>query len=33
MEDGKIVEMGDVSILEKPQTDALKAYLSNVFLW
>ena len=33
MEDGKIVESGDVSILENPQTDELKEYLSNVFMW
>ena len=33
MEDGKIVEMGDVSILDEPKTEELKAYLSNVFMW
>lgn len=33
MQDGKIIEHGNVSILEKPQTDELKDYLSNVFLW
>lgn len=33
MEDGKIVESGNVSILEAPKTDELKEYLSNVFLW
>lgn len=33
MENGKIVEEGDVSILEHPQTEALKRYLSNVFYW
>lgn len=33
MEDGKIVEMGDVSILEQPQTKELQQYLSNVFVW
>lgn len=33
MKDGKIVEMGDVSILEDPQTNELKDYLSNVFMW
>ncbi len=32
MEDGKIVEMGDVSILGEPQTPELKQYLSNVFV-
>lgn len=33
MEDGKIVEMGDVEILENPKTEELKNYLSNVFVW
>ena len=33
MEDGKIVEAGDVEILENPQTEELKNYLSNVFMW
>ncbi len=33
MKDGKIIEMGDVSILDHPNTDELKDYLSNVFLW
>jgi len=33
MKDGKIIEMGDVSILENPETEELKDYLSNVFLW
>jgi polar amino acid transport system ATP-binding protein len=33
MEDGKIIEQGPVSILDKPQTKELKDYLSNVFLW
>lgn len=33
MKDGEIVEMGDVSILEQPQTEELKDYLSNVFVW
>jgi len=33
MEDGKIVEMGDVEILDNPKTEELKNYLSNVFLW
>jgi len=33
MEDGKIIEAGDVSILDNPQTDELKKYLSNVFMW
>jgi len=33
MQDGKIVEMGDVKILEHPQTEELKSYLSNVFMW
>ncbi len=33
MEDGKIVEMGDVDILDNPKTKELKNYLSNVFLW
>lgn len=31
MENGKIIEMGDVDILSNPKTDELKAYLSNVF--
>ena len=33
MDCGKIVEMGHVDILENPQTDELKKFLSNVFLW
>jgi polar amino acid transport system ATP-binding protein len=33
MQDGRIVEMGDVSILDNPQTEELKNYLSNVFMW
>ncbi len=33
MENGKIVEAGDVSILENPKTEELKEYLSNVFVW
>lgn len=33
MKDGKIIEEGDVSILDSPQTEELKDYLSNVFLW
>lgn len=33
MQDGNIIEQGDVSILDKPQTEELKQYLSNVFLW
>ncbi len=33
MEDGKIVEMGDVDILEHPKTKELEEYLSNVFMW
>lgn len=33
MEDGKIIEMGDVSILDTPKTPELRSYLSNVFLW
>lgn len=33
MENGRIVEAGDVSILENPQTEELKEYLSNVFMW
>lgn len=33
MEDGKIVEHGDVSILDKPKTDELEVFLSNVFMW
>jgi len=33
MEDGKIVEMGEISILDNPKTDQLKKFLSNVFLW
>jgi len=32
MENGRIVEMGDVDILEKPKTEELKKYLSNVFM-
>ena len=32
MEEGKIVEAGDVSILDHPKTEELKKYLSNVFL-
>lgn len=33
MEDGKIVEMGDVEILNNPKTIELRTYLSNVFVW
>lgn len=33
MQDGRIVEMGDVDILEDPKTEELKSYLSNVFMW
>ncbi len=33
MDCGKIVEMGHVDILDNPQTDELKKFLSNVFLW
>lgn len=33
MENGCIVESGDVSILDHPKTLELKQYLSNVFLW
>lgn len=33
MKDGKVIEMGDVSILDNPKTKELKSYLSNVFLW
>ncbi len=33
MEEGRIVEMGDVSILDDPKTWELKQFLSNVFLW
>ncbi len=33
MEDGKIVEIGDIKILDDPKTDELKLFLSNVFLW
>jgi len=33
MEEGRIIESGDVSILNNPKTDELKQYLSNVFLW
>lgn len=33
MQDGKVIEAGDVSILDKPKTTELKEYLSNVFLW
>lgn len=33
MECGEIVEMGHVDILENPQTEELKKFLSNVFLW
>lgn len=32
MEDGKIVEMGDVSILDDPKTEELQTFLSNVFI-
>lgn len=32
MKGGKIIEMGDVSILDHPETDELKDYLSNVFM-
>jgi polar amino acid transport system ATP-binding protein len=31
MQDGKIVEMGDVEILDHPKTKELQSYLSNVF--
>ena len=33
MQDGKIIEMGDVEILDHPKTPELKNYLSNVFMW
>ena len=33
MDQGKIVEMGHVDILDNPQTEELKSFLSNVFLW
>lgn len=33
MENGKIIEQGDVSILDNPKTPELIKYLSNVFLW
>jgi len=33
MDQGKIVEHGDVSILDNPQTNELKQFLSNVFVW
>ncbi|MCK5762122.1 MAG: amino acid ABC transporter ATP-binding protein, partial [Candidatus Izimaplasma sp.] len=33
MEKGKIIEMGDISILDHPKTEELKLFLSNVFLW
>ena len=33
MEEGKIIEMGEVDILDNPKTKELKEYLSNVFLW
>lgn len=33
MQDGKIIEMGHVDILDHPQSDELKTFLSNVFLW
>ncbi|AIO19492.1 Arginine transport ATP-binding protein ArtM [Candidatus Izimaplasma bacterium HR1] len=33
MQDGRIIEQGDVAILDNPQTKELKDYLSNVFLW
>ena len=33
MDNGKIVEMGHVDILDNPQTKELKKFLSNVFLW
>lgn len=33
MDKGKIVEMGDISILDNPKTKELKIFLSNVFLW
>lgn len=33
MDCGRIVEMGHVDILENPQSDELKKFLSNVFLW
>lgn len=32
MEDGKIVELGDASILANPQTEALKMFLKNVYI-
>lgn len=31
MQDGKIIEMGDVEILDHPKTNELREYLSNVF--
>jgi len=33
MVEGDIVEHGDISILDNSQAEALKGYLSNVFLW
>lgn len=33
MQDGEIVEMGDVGILDEPATEELREYLSNVFVW
>lgn len=33
MKDGKVIEAGDVDILDNPKTSELKDYLSNVFLW
>lgn len=33
MEAGNIVEAGPVSILDNPQTEELKGFLSKVFLW
>lgn len=32
MEDGKIVEVGDASILKEPKTQALRAFLKNVYI-
>jgi polar amino acid transport system ATP-binding protein len=32
MQEGKIVEMGNVSILDEPKTEELKSFLSNVFI-
>lgn len=33
MEDGKIVEHGNVDILDNPSSEQLKTFLSNVFMW